>query len=35
MIESVSDCLSDLKYGDNAPTIEIAEANKNFKQASV
>jgi hypothetical protein len=31
MIESILGCLSDLKYGDNAPIIEIAEANKNFK----
>jgi hypothetical protein len=32
-LESVLGRLSDLKYGDIARAIEIAEANKNLKQA--
>jgi flagellar hook-basal body complex protein FliE len=32
-LESTLGRLSDLKYGDIARTIEIAEANKNFRQA--
>jgi len=33
-LECVLGHLSDLKYGDKARAIEIAEANKNFKQAN-
>jgi hypothetical protein len=32
-LESVLDCLSDLKYGDKARAIEIAEANNNYQHA--
>jgi Peptidase family M23 len=32
-LESILGCLSDLKYGDKARAIEIAEANHNFQQA--
>lgn len=33
-LESILGRLADLKYGDKARAIEIAEANRNFKQAS-
>jgi hypothetical protein len=33
-LESVLGRLSDLKYGDKARAIEIAEANNNFQQAN-
>jgi hypothetical protein len=32
-LESVLDCLSDLKYGDKARAIEIAEASNNYQHA--
>ena len=33
-LDSVLGRLSDLKYGEKAPAIEIAEANQNYKQAN-
>ena len=33
LLESILERLSDLKYGDKARAIEIAEANNDFKQA--
>lgn len=32
-LESVLDCLSDLKYGDKARAIDIAEASNNYQHA--
>jgi hypothetical protein len=32
-LESVLGCLSDLKYGEKARAVEIAEANNDFNQA--
>lgn len=33
-LDSVLGRLSDLKYGEKVPAIEIAEANQNYKQAN-
>jgi hypothetical protein len=33
-LENVLGCLSDLKYGDKARAIEIAEANNNYQLAN-